>query len=110
LTQDGSVARRYHDRTAHSPASVRSSGHTLEWEIKPFGFKVYVDAPTLELPRDLEPLAAPTFAAVAAREASRPGAMTLADYGAALARRRQILCITHLAQIASALEALASAP
>jgi len=84
LTQDGDVARRYHDRTAHSPASVRSSGHTLEWDIKPFGFKVYVDAPALELPRDLEPLAVSTLAAVAARVGSRPRAMTLTDLSALL--------------------------
>ena len=71
------VARRYHDRTTHSPASVRSSTHALEWDIKPFPFKVYVDAPALEAPRDLAPLTVPTVAALAGRGAARPRAMTL---------------------------------
>ncbi|MGH7356681.1 MAG: SagB/ThcOx family dehydrogenase, partial [Candidatus Rokuibacteriota bacterium] len=77
MTEGGGLARRYHDGTAHSPASVRSSAHTLEWDIKPFAFKVYVDAPALELPRDLDPLTVPALAAVAARAASRPRTMTL---------------------------------
>jgi len=71
------AARRYHDRTTHSPASVRSSTHALEWDIKPFPFKVYVDAPALEAPRDLAPLTVPTVAALAGRGAARPRAMTL---------------------------------
>ena len=35
------IAREYHDRTAHSPSSVRTSSHALAWDIKPFPFKVY---------------------------------------------------------------------
>jgi SagB-type dehydrogenase family enzyme len=60
------TAREYHDRTAHSPASVRTSGHTLAWDIKPFPFKVYTDLPALPLPRELDPLGADTLAALAA--------------------------------------------
>lgn len=52
----GDVARLYHDETAHSAASVRSNRHSLEWDIKPFPFKVYTDVPALPLPRDLDPL------------------------------------------------------
>src|SRR5439155_134595 len=37
------VAREYHDRTAHSPYSVRASTHSLDWDVKPFPFKVYTD-------------------------------------------------------------------
>ena len=59
------TAREYHDRTAHSPASVRTSGHTLEWDIKPFPFKVYTDLAALALPRELDPLATDTLAALA---------------------------------------------
>ncbi|MBI3825755.1 MAG: SagB/ThcOx family dehydrogenase [Candidatus Rokubacteria bacterium] len=50
-----SVARRYHEATAHSPYSVRTSGHSLDWDIKPFPFKVYTDVPAVPLPRDFEP-------------------------------------------------------
>jgi SagB-type dehydrogenase family enzyme len=60
------TAREYHDRTAHSPASVRTSGHTLEWDIKPFPFKVYSDLPGIPLPREIDPVAIDTLAALAA--------------------------------------------
>jgi SagB-type dehydrogenase family enzyme len=59
------TAREYHDRTAHSPASVRTSGHTLEWDIKPFPFKVYSDLEAKPLPRELDPVAIDTLAALA---------------------------------------------
>ena len=59
------TAREYHDRTAHSPASVRTSGHTLEWDIKPFPFKIYTDLAAQVLPRELDPVATDTFAALA---------------------------------------------
>jgi SagB-type dehydrogenase family enzyme len=60
------IAREYHDRTAHSPASVRTSGHTLEWDIKPFPFKVYSDLSAIPLPREIDPLATDALAALAA--------------------------------------------
>jgi SagB-type dehydrogenase family enzyme len=59
------TAREYHDRTTHSPASVRTSGHTLEWDIKPFPFKVYTDLPAIPLPRELDPVGIDTLAALA---------------------------------------------
>src|SRR5919201_2434612 len=59
------VARRYPDLTAHTPDSVRSGGHTLDGDNKPFPFKVYTDIPGLHLPRDVDVLATPTLAAVA---------------------------------------------
>jgi len=43
------VAREFHDRTTHSPASVRSGGHYLDWDIKPFPFKVYTELPPIPL-------------------------------------------------------------
>ena len=60
------TAREYHDRTAHSPASVRTSGHTLEWDIKPFPFKIYSDLSAIPLPREIDPLATDALAALAA--------------------------------------------
>jgi SagB-type dehydrogenase family enzyme len=69
----GDVARAYHDETAHSAASVRSSRHTLDWDIKPFPFKVYTDVPALPLPRDLAPVDVPVATAlVASGETSSP--------------------------------------
>lgn len=66
------VARRFHDQTAHTPYSVRTSGHTLDWDNKPFPFKIYTDAPAVALPRDVDVLAAPTLQAVVAPAAPAP--------------------------------------
>src|SRR5215469_1449742 len=71
------VARTYHERTAHSPASVRASGHTLDWDNKPFPFKVYTEIPALHLSHEVDVLATPTLAAIAGEGASAPGALTL---------------------------------
>jgi SagB-type dehydrogenase family enzyme len=60
-----SVARRFHDETTHTPYSVRTSGHTLDWGNKPFPFKVYTDAPTVLLPRDVDVPAVPTLQSLA---------------------------------------------
>jgi SagB-type dehydrogenase family enzyme len=59
-------ARGYHDRTAHSPESVRASGHRLVWDIQPSPFKIYADLPPIPLPRDLPALGMDTFAALSA--------------------------------------------
>lgn len=81
------TAREYHDRTAHSPASVRTSGHTLEWDIKPFPFKVYSDLGANPLPREIEPLALDTLAALAGPAPAAPklglGELTAVLYYAA---------------------------
>jgi SagB-type dehydrogenase family enzyme len=58
------TAREFHDATAHSPRSVRTSTHTLDWDIKPFPFKVYPDLPAQALPRAFDPVATDTLAAL----------------------------------------------
>jgi SagB-type dehydrogenase family enzyme len=58
-------ARAYHDETKHSPASVRSDRHTLDWANKPSLFKEYPGAPVVALPRDVVAPAAPALRAVA---------------------------------------------
>ena len=77
------IARDFHDRTAHTPASVRTSGHTLEWDIKPFPFKVYAEAPAVPLPRDID---VPSTPAMTALGGGRPaaGRLTLATLTAVL--------------------------
>jgi SagB-type dehydrogenase family enzyme len=59
------VARRFHDATTHTPHSVRASGHRLDWDIKPFPFKVYTAAPTVALPRTFDPVTTDTLASIA---------------------------------------------
>ncbi|MEX2220485.1 MAG: SagB/ThcOx family dehydrogenase [Candidatus Rokuibacteriota bacterium] len=66
--RDITSARRYHDRTVHSPESVRGSGHRLDWEIKPLPFKIYPALEQVRLPTDLPALPADTFEALAPGE------------------------------------------
>ena len=73
----GMVARRYHDLTVHTPDSVRASGHTLDWDNKPFPFKVYTDIAGQELPREVDVLSTPTLAAIAGDGAPPPSALTV---------------------------------
>ena len=59
-------AREFHDATTHTPYSIRTSGHTLDWDVKPFPFKVYTDAPAVELPRTIDPIDVDTLQAIVA--------------------------------------------
>jgi SagB-type dehydrogenase family enzyme len=68
------TARQFHDRTTHTPWSVRTSTHALDWDLKPFPFKVYPDLPALALPRDIPALGLDTLAALAG---PAPAAATL---------------------------------
>ncbi len=74
---DVGVARDFHDRTAHSHHSVRSSGHFLDWDTKPFLFKIYPELPVVALPRTFDPLTVDALAAIRGAAASRPGPVTL---------------------------------
>lgn len=65
------LAREYHRETAHSPHSVRSSGHSLDWSIKPAPFKIYPELPVVRLPRELPALAGDTLAALSGGLAER---------------------------------------
>jgi SagB-type dehydrogenase family enzyme len=49
---DVSAAWAYHDATKHSPASVRASRHTLDWDNQPLPFKIYTSTDKLPLPRE----------------------------------------------------------
>ncbi len=58
-------ARDYHERTKHSPESVRRDGFELDWDNKPRDHKVYEDVPSRPLPRSLRPSLTPTVRAIA---------------------------------------------
>ncbi len=62
--RDIEAAREYHDRTAHSYASVRQSGHSLDWDTKPFLYKVYPDLPVTPLSREFPQPSADTLEAL----------------------------------------------
>src|SRR5947207_5630490 len=81
---DVRVARAFHDATAHTPASIRTSGHTLEWDIKPFPFKVYTDLPTISLPRDVDLAEVDTLRALDPAARTEGGPLTLGRLAALL--------------------------
>jgi SagB-type dehydrogenase family enzyme len=65
-------ARAFHDVTAHTPYSIRTSGHTLDWDVKPFPFKIYTDAPAVQLPREFAPVTADVFEVAGSRAHATP--------------------------------------
>ena len=50
---DIASARDYHDRTRHSPVSIRSGPHFLDWDNQPRPFKVYENLDSLPLEQHL---------------------------------------------------------
>ena len=69
----------YHDGTKHSPQSVRSSRHVLDFANQPLPFKIYTDLAPIPLPREAPPVARPALDAIAAppAEAARDAAVDL---------------------------------
>lgn len=51
--RDIASARDYHERTKHSPVSIRSGPHYLDWDNQPHPFKVYEDLDSLPLEEHL---------------------------------------------------------
>jgi SagB-type dehydrogenase family enzyme len=88
----GDTARAFHAQTAHSAASVRSSRHSLDWDIKPFPFKVYTDVPALPLPRELDPLDVPVTSALSEDRAAGPTSLatltSLLYYSAGVTKKK----------------------
>jgi len=52
--RDITSAIRYHQSTKHSEISVRTSAHYLDWENRPYPFKIYEGLPSTPLPRDFQ--------------------------------------------------------
>jgi len=60
------AAWQYHSGTKHSPLSVRTSPHFLDWENKPLLFKIYPTLEVMRLPRDFRETGRPAVDAIAA--------------------------------------------
>ncbi len=58
------TALEYHNRTKHSPESVRQSAHYLDWSNQPLAFKVYRSLVPMPLPRETVATGIPALAAV----------------------------------------------
>jgi SagB-type dehydrogenase family enzyme len=62
----------YHERTKHSPRSVRESDFRLDFGNKPRPYKIYADLPTVPLPDAGGLPAVPALRAIAGRGPERP--------------------------------------
>ncbi len=62
---DIDAARIYHEITKHSYTSVRAGAYALDWDNRPGPYKIYPEAGTMSLPRDIELPTMPTLAAIA---------------------------------------------
>jgi SagB-type dehydrogenase family enzyme len=81
--RDTSAALVYHSATNHSPESVRSSGHRLDWANQPRPYKLYADLPPLPLP-DPAATDVPALTAIAGQMARPRSAPDLASLGSLL--------------------------
>ncbi len=65
----------YHDSTKHSPVSIRSRAHFLDWANKPHPLKAHAGLERVPLPDDVPSLAVPALEAIGVTsvDASAPG-------------------------------------
>jgi len=61
---DIEAARTYHEITKHSYTSVRSGAYLLDWDNKPAPYKIYPEAGSMALPRELDLPSMPTLEAI----------------------------------------------
>ena len=62
--RDIAAARDYHERTKHSPVSIRSGPHYLDWDHQPHPFKVYENLDSLALEEHLGSSGVPALEAI----------------------------------------------
>jgi SagB-type dehydrogenase family enzyme len=62
---DIEAARTYHEITKHSYTSLRAGAYALDWENRPGPYKIYPEAGTMSLPRDIDLPTMPALAAIA---------------------------------------------
>lgn len=86
----------YHNRTKHSPESVRAGAHYLDWDNYPLLFKIYPRLPPIALPELTVQSQVPALAAVAGEIAPRGDAVpTLGElthllyFSAGITKRRK---------------------
>ena len=72
-------AREYHERTKHTPLSVRSGGHYLDWYNRPLPFKWYPDLEPIQLPAQLPESADPAGDVLSGRSSAPPVRLDLAQ-------------------------------
>lgn len=61
---DIEAAHTYHELTKHSYTSVRTGEHPLDWNNRPAPYKIYPEAGSMALPRDIDLPASPALTAI----------------------------------------------
>ena len=93
--RDIASARDYHGRTKHSPVSIRSGPHYLDWDNQPHPFKVYENLDSLPLDEHLASSGVPALEAISRsapqgqREVNRQELGELLFLSAGVTRRRR---------------------
>jgi len=76
---DATGAIEFHERTKHSPRSVRDDSHRLDFENKPRPFKLYRDQPVRPLADAIRPPMQPALATIVDQGPADPAATTLGN-------------------------------
>jgi len=71
--KDIDQALEFHQRTKHSPESVRGSRHFLDWANQPLPFKIYRDLEARPLPAEIPSTGTPALTAIASAGAASSG-------------------------------------
>src|SRR5215510_6048871 len=75
--RDISIARKYHNATKHSYASIRTNPHTLDWDNKPLLFKIYPTLDVMRLPREARQTGVSALSAVGSTGVRNPAPLDL---------------------------------
>src|SRR5712691_5802239 len=61
---DRAAILAYHEATKHSPVSIRTRAHYLDWDNRPLSFKIYSDLERILLPEDIPSIDVPAVEAI----------------------------------------------
>ncbi len=81
---DIASARDYHERTKHSPVSIRGGPHFLDWDNQPRPFKVYENLDSLPLEEHLASSGVPALEAISRSAPQREREVTRQELGEVL--------------------------
>ncbi|MGZ4788049.1 MAG: SagB/ThcOx family dehydrogenase [Terriglobales bacterium] len=75
--RDAAAAFHYHETTKHSPISVRTNAHYLDFGNQPLPFKIYTSVPVFKLPQEFPQTGIAALSAIA--ESVRPESSAVPD-------------------------------
>lgn len=77
VNHDIRAASRYHHATSHSPLSVRTNAHFMDFSNQPLPFKIYSGLEVMRLPQEFPQTGVAALSAIA--ESVRPGTIAIPD-------------------------------